>query len=106
MTTQVNISQAQKEAIKRIRKVQDKALAGKIGDETVMIGLDCDYHHWNSCVKPSINASFAIWHNGKMDQLYYELQESTCSLNGSGDDVEISYDEFFETISKHLGIAI
>ncbi len=105
MTTQVKISQAQKEAIKRIRKVQDKSLAGKIGDETVMITLDCDYHHWNSTCKPSINASFSIWHDGEMSQLYYKLNAETCSLNGSG-DVEISYDEFFETVSKHLGIAI
>lgn len=106
MTTQVKISQAQKEAIKRIRKVQDKALAGKIGDETVMIGLDCDYHHWNSTCKPSINVTFSIWRNGEMDQLYYKLNAETCYLNGSDDEVEISYDEFFETVSKHLGIAI
>ena len=41
-----------------------------------------------------------------MSQLYYKLNAETCYLNGSDDDVEISYDEFFETISKHLNIAI
>lgn len=105
MTTQVKISQAQKDAIKRIRKAQDKALAGKIGDETIMIDLDCCYHHWNSCVKPCICASFSIWHDGEMSQLYYDLNADTCSLNGS-DDEDITYDEFFETVSKHLGITI
>lgn len=105
MTTQLRISQTQREAIKRIRKVQDKALAGKIGDETIMIDLDCSYHHWNTCVKPSINASFSIWHDGEMSQLYYELNADSVSLNGS-DGEDITYDEFFEAVSKHLGIAI
>lgn len=105
MTTQIKISQAQKDAIKRIRKAQDKVLAGKIGDETVMIDLDCSYHHWNTYIKPSICASFSIWHDGEMSQLYYDLNADTVSLNGSDED-DITYDKFFEVVSKHLGITI
>ena len=104
MTTQVKISQEQKDAIKRIRKAQDKALAGKIGDEVIMIDLDCTYHHWSSFAKPSISVTLSIWHNDVMSQLHIDLGEECCKIVGA--DTELTYDEFYETASKHIGYSI
>ena len=104
MTTQSKISQAQKEAIKRIRKAQDKALAGKIGDEVIMIDLDCTYHHWSSFAKPSISVTLSIWHNDVMSQLHIDMEEECCKIVRDG--TELTYDEFYEVASKHICYSI
>ena len=104
MTTQSKISQAQKDAIKRIRKAQDKALAGKIGDEVIMIDLDCTYHHWSSFARPSISVTFSIWHNDVMSQLHIDMGEESCQIVRDG--TELTYNEFYEVASKHIGYSI
>ena len=92
-----------KNAVSRLRKLQDAALAGKINNFIcVMVQLNGYWHHYEDHDHYSLSVVIAAYEDeDNCKRLHWEVDDDGCEIIGSGDDV-MTHEEFLQYVSKFL----
>lgn len=92
-----------KNAVSRLRKLQDAAFAGKIKScNSCIIGISFHNAHYHNGDHSTIDVSVSKFNEyGEMQQIYWQLNDAICEENGNRDNT-CSHEELLQQIAAFI----
>lgn len=90
-------------AVSRLRKLQDAAFAGKIDSYvTVIVSLQFYCHHFGDQDRADIDVSISTFdEDGNHRQMYWEMTDDICTENGNKENT-CTHAEFLQDVAAFV----